>query len=294
MPASLQHLSFWAWVEPSILIPIAALAALYYVAVDSPLGARVFGPPAPEERRRRWMAYTAFVLLYVSFGGPLDVLADSASFAAHMMQHTLGTMVCAPLFLAGAPVRFWERLLKTPVLGTFMRIFAQPVMALVVFNVVLGLTIWPRFYDLIEVDNTLHLIAHAALFVSAVFMWWPVVSRAPSLPRLHPGLRMLYMFLDGMPMIFTMTFPTLDTALLYPYYAHAPILWGMSHITEQQLGGALMITLMHIAYGTAFVVAFIELKNRTDQGRIDPILTVIRPAGATPPRQRVVGGGSAR
>lgn len=290
MPVALQHLSLWAWIEPAILLPIAALAVLYYVAVDSPLGAVWFGPPAPEERRRRWMAYIAFVALYLSFGGPLDVLADSASFAAHMLQHTLGTMLCAPLFLAGAPVRFWERILRTPVLGSIVRMFTSPVVAIVVFNVIQGLAMWPQIYDLVEVNGALHLTEHAALFVSAVFMWWPIVSRAPSRPKLHPGLRMLYMFLDGMPMIFTMTIPTLAGTLLYPYYAHAPILWGLSHVAEQQLGGAMMITLMHIAYGTAFVMAFIDLKNRSDQRKIDPILTVIRPGDTAPSASRLARG----
>ncbi len=283
MPPSLQHLSFWTWVGPAILLPIVGLVLLYYVAVDGPLAGRLLGPATAHEARRRWMAYAAFAALYLSFGGPLDVLADSVSFAAHMLQHTLGTMVAAPLFLAGSPVRLWQRLVRTPVVGRAFRLLVHPVPAILLFNVLLGLSVYPRIYDLVEVNGAAHLLEHTALFVAALFMWWPVQSRVPELPRLHPGLRMLYMFLDGLPMIFTMTFPTMDTALMYPYYAHAPALFGMSHVAEQQLGGALMLTLMHVAYGTAFVVAFIELKNRPDQRAIDPILTVVPPPGTLPP-----------
>lgn len=279
MPPSLQHLSVWAWIGPAILLPTAALALLYYATVDGPLGARLLGPPTANEARRRWMAYAAFAALYLSFGGPLDVLADSVSFAAHMLQHTLGTMVAAPLFLAGSPVRLWQRVVRIPVVGRALRVLVHPLPAILLFNVLLGLSVLPTIYDLVEVNGAAHLLEHAALFAAALLMWWPVQSRVPELPRLHPGLRMLYMFLDGLPMIFTMTFPTMDTALMYPYYAHAPALFGLSHVSEQQLGGALMLTLMHVAYGTAFFVAFIELKNRPDQRAIDPILTVVPPPG---------------
>lgn len=287
MPASLAHLSLIAWLEPGIGLPIAVMAFGYYLITDSPLRARLFGPADRRDARRNVLAYAGFVVLYLSFGGPLDVLADTSSFAAHMLQHTLGTMVAPPLFLAGMPTWLWERILKVPAVRAIMRILTHPVVAIVLFNVLLALSVLPVFYDFVEVNPLAHFAEHAGLFVFAMFMWWPVASRAPTLPRLHPGLRMLYMFLDGMPMIFTITFPALATAPMYPYYAHAPLVFGLSHVAEQQLGGALMILLMHIAYGVAFIAAFIELKNSSDQQRIDPILTVVRPDG--PASARFVG-----
>jgi putative membrane protein len=285
VPPQLRHLPVLGWIEPGILAPIAALAVFYWLITDGPLRVRLFGAVDRADAGRNGLAYAAFAVLYLSFGGPLDVLADSSSFAAHMLQHTLGTMVAAPLLLAGMPVWLWERILAVPVVGWLWRRLVHPLPAILLFNILLGLSVWPPVYNLVEVNDLAHLGEHAALFLTALIMWWPVASRVPSAPRLHPGLRMLYMFVDGMPMIFTMTFPTLSTTPMYSYYAHAPQLWGMDEVTEQQLGGALMLTLMHIAYGTAFILAFLDLKNQSDQSRIDPMLTAVRPDGSVGARR---------
>jgi putative membrane protein len=290
VPAELLRLPWLDWLEPNILLPIAAMAFAYYLVADGPL--RASGGDDPADRGRGWMAYAAFAVLYLSFGGPLDVLADASSFAAHMLQHTLGTMVAAPLLVAGVPVRLWRRVVRAPVLGPLMRQLVRPVPAILVFNALLGVSILPAVYDLVEQNDLVHLAEHALLVATAVLMWWPVLSRVPELPRLHPGLRMLYLFADGMPMIFTMTFPTLSSQPMYPYYAHAPELFGMSQVVEQQLGGALMITLMHIAYGIAFIVAFFDFKNAADQSRIDPVLVAVRPDGTAGARRLSGAAGS--
>jgi Predicted membrane protein len=76
---------------------------------------------------------------------------------------------------------------------------------------------------------------------TATLMWWPVMSPVPEvLPRLGYGLAMLYLFLVGIPMQIVAALITLSGSVLYPWYAIAPRMWGLSPLDDQQLGGLLM------------------------------------------------------
>jgi len=77
-----------------------------------------------------------------------------------------------------------------------------------------------------------------------------MVSSSEEFPPLHPGLQILYLFLDGLPMILPLALVTLDTTPLYAAaYGHRPLLFGLSLAADQQLGGALCLTVVHFVYG---------------------------------------------
>jgi len=76
--------------------------------------------------------------------------------------------------------------------------------------------------------------------VTAVLVWWPLVSPMPELPRLsYPG-QMLYSFLMTLPMTIVSIFIVYADHVLYPAYASAPRLWGLSPLEDQRLGGLIM------------------------------------------------------
>jgi cytochrome c oxidase assembly factor CtaG len=76
--------------------------------------------------------------------------------------------------------------------------------------------------------------------VAAVLFWWPVVSASSGLPRLGPGLGMLYLFLGQIPMQILGAIITFADEPLYSWYLAAPRTWGMSPLDDQKLGGLLM------------------------------------------------------
>jgi putative membrane protein len=62
----------------------------------------------------------------------------------------------------------------------------------------------------------------------------------PELPRLsYPG-QMLYSFLMTLPMTVISIFIVYADHVLYPAYASAPRLWGLSPLADQRLGGLIM------------------------------------------------------
>jgi putative membrane protein len=89
-------------------------------------------------------------------------------------------------------------------------------------------------------DHNLHILQHLVFLTTAVIMWWPVLSPVLELPRIPHLLQMLYLFLLGIPMSVTGALITLSDSVLYPFYAAAPRVGGLSPLDDQQIGGLLM------------------------------------------------------
>ena len=157
-----------------------------------------------------------------------------------MLQHLLLTLVLPPLLLAGTPGWLLRPLVQNPWVLRVARVVTHPVMAGVFFTAVL--TVWHTvpLYDLMMRDHDVHIFTHLLFIVAAVIVWWPVMSPLPELPPLGLGLRMLYLFLVGIPMQLVAAIITLADSVLYAWYAEAPRTWGLSALDDQKLGGLLM------------------------------------------------------
>ena len=97
----------------------------------------------------------------------------------------------------------------------------------------------PAVYDAaLRHQSTLIHLEHAWYFGTGVLMWWPLLQDEPH--RLASAARVGYAFAA-----FVLAAPLgLLLALLprpvYTYYEHAPRLWGLSRLGDQELAGATM------------------------------------------------------
>ena len=73
-----------------------------------------------------------------------------------------------------------------------------------------------------------HFGIHAALFLTAILMWWPVVAPIPDLPGAGAVQKMGYLFLQSLVPTIPASFLTLGDKPLYPIYETLPRLWGIS------------------------------------------------------------------
>ncbi len=269
MPVPLQHLTFWQWVEPPVLIVTVGLVGLFWLTVHGPLSRR-FPDWDGISRRQAALFIAGLGVLYLGFGGPLDILGDGYLFSAHMTQHLLEAFVAAPLLLLGTPGWLVRPVYRWPVGRVVLNVVTRPLVGMTVFMVVMGFTIWPPFYTLMEVSPWVHFAYHAALLMAALASWWPLLSPLPELPRQHPGMQMLYITLSGLPMLGLFAPLALDTSPYYSYYAHTPRLFGLSQVADQQLGAIIMLAGAHIPATIAFLGAFGQWVRREKVGIIDP------------------------
>jgi putative membrane protein len=197
------------------------------------------GPRAGIERPARFAA--ALFVLMVALNGPLHDLSDYYLFSAHMVQHLLLTLVVPPLLLAGIPSWMADALVRrVGRVRALARAATRPVPALALYTVALVGWHLPGPYVAALEHHPLHIVEHVALMATALVAWWPVLSPSALLPRLHYGAQILYLFAFGIPMTVVAAMITGAEHALYPFYAAAPRLFGLTSLADQRLGGLIM------------------------------------------------------
>ena len=234
----------WA-VHPSVAAGLVLLGGLY-----------VYLGGLRSARRHVASFAGALAVLFVALNGPLHNLSDTYLFSAHMAQHLVLTLVFPPLLLYGSPAHVVRPLLRPRWVLALGRVVTRPLVAAIVFTG--PIVIWhvPALYEAALRNHNLHIVQHLIFLTTAVLMWWPVLSPVPELPRIPHLLQLLYLFLLGIPMSVTGALITLSDSVLYPFYAAAPRVWGLSPLEDQQIGGLLMWVLGGLMLWIVMTVAW--------------------------------------
>jgi putative membrane protein len=220
----------------SVVIGIVALALLY--AWRARVHARE-GPP-PLGSAKPTVLAIALLTLFLSLNGWLHDLSDSYLFSAHMVQHLLLALVVAPLLIMATPGWMLRPALASRPVRIAARWATNPLHAFAIFNVVFAAWHLPVLYNLAMAHHNLHIVQHLMFLVASVLMWWPILSPLPELPRLANPLQMLYLFLMSIPMSIVAVYIAYADSVLYPAYASAPRIWGISPMQDQLIGGLIM------------------------------------------------------
>jgi putative membrane protein len=157
-----------------------------------------------------------------------------------MVQHLVLELVVPPLLLAGTPGWMLRPLLRAGAVRAVATRVTRPALAFAIFNVVLAVWHLPPLYNLALAVHPVHIGQHLMFIVASVLMWWPLLGSLPELPRLsYPG-QMLYCFLMTLPMSIVAVYITMADRVLYPLYAVAPRVLGISPLEDQRYGGLIM------------------------------------------------------
>ena len=251
------------WPLDPVVISGLLLAGIAYVRADRRVRGDRRGHPL---RRRSFLAGLAVV--FIALQSPIDTRAAN-SFAVHMLQHLLLTMVAAPLLVLGASVTLGlqattpqrRRRLVSALHSRPVRVLSSPIVAWSLFVLVLWGTHLTAVYELTLRSPGVHALEHLLYMATAVLFWIPVVGLDPSPAELSHPARILYLFLAMPAMAFLGLILFSADHVLYPTYA---AIEGVTRaLAEQRIAGALMWT------GTMFLIvpalAFVMLDwMRTD------------------------------
>jgi len=234
---------FATWrIDPAILFGVGVAAVLYVRAdrrVRRDHGERRFPPT------RRWHFLAGLGIILVALESPIDT-ASSTSFAVHMVQHLLLTMVAAPLLVLAAPVTLAllaspppkRKRLVSALRSRPVRLLSDPLLGWALFFGVLWGSHFSGLFEASLRNDNVHALEHAAYLVAAVLFWLPLVGRDPVPSKLSYPARILYQFLAMASMAFLGLAIYSANHVLYPTYAAAE--GAKRAIADQQLGGALM------------------------------------------------------
>jgi putative membrane protein len=240
--------------EALVLVP--ALAIGYLLAV------RRFGAS-----RWRIASFAAgLALILAVFVTPLHPIAIHYLLSIHLLQNVILAEWAPALCVAGLPPGF------AAAGGRFraIRVLTHPFVALPTWIATYFVWHVPAVYDAaLRHPQTLLHVEHACYFATGLLLWWPVLQDEPH--RLASGTRALYLFAA-----FVVASPLgLLLALIprpvYDYYVNAPHrLWGLSPLTDQQVGGAAMAleqAFVFFAMGAWFFLRFLSGESRSDAFR---------------------------
>jgi putative membrane protein len=189
-------------------------------------------------QRSHWLIASAFVAA-TALVGPIPRLAHS-SFAVHMIQHLLLTLVAAPLFAAGAPAvgllratrgRSRRRLAGVFRSGAF-RLVTHPLIAWLFFALVMWVSHFSPLYQLALENELVHVAEHGLYLAAGILFWTPVVGADPITRRHLSWPARLGYVVAALPM---QSF--LGLAL---YSSTAPLYDAYPDLDDQRMGALIM------------------------------------------------------
>lgn len=213
---------------------------------------------------------TGVAVLFVASTYPIHEIAEGYLASVHMFQHLLYTMVAPILLILGTPAWLLRAPLRNPVVFRTAKVLVHPIVAFAVFNAVQLLTHLPSTVDLALHHHWFHLTVHIALVVSALMMWWPVLSPLEELPPLSYPLQMGYLFVQSLLPAVLAAFITFSTGPFYDYYGAAPRLWGLTPVEDQQFAGFVMKILGSLIIWGFIVYAFYRWYQNEQRESRDP------------------------
>ncbi len=229
------------WHTEPLLLALVVGVSWAYALATGPFRARCAPGLDRYPRAHALCFHLGVAVAYLAVGSPLDQIGESFLFSAHMLQHMLIIYVAAPLLVLGLPPELTDPFLEArPWLLRIARFLVHPVVAGLAFNLIFSLWHFPELYEAALHDRTLHILEHWLMFLPALLMVWPLLSRSRVLPRISFGGAMVYCFtlmIADLPLWGALIFgehPIFET------YRLAPRISSLTAASDMVLGAAIM------------------------------------------------------
>jgi cytochrome c oxidase assembly factor CtaG len=237
--------------EPLFLVLAAAATAAY---VRAARGDR------PGRRRAACFGSGVF-LVAASLNSPLETIAARYLLLFHLLQNALVADVAPLLVLLGLTPAMRAALARHGIERVRAR-WVLPVWLLAWYGTHLA-----GFYDWALRTGWGLNLEHAILVAAGLLFWWPIVSG-----RLTPPAGLAYLGAAFVGSSFLGLAYIFSSSVFYGFYEHAPRLWGLSPVRDQNLGGILMNAEQTVVFLLAigwFVLRLLDEEHEAATGAAD-------------------------
>lgn len=244
--------------DPAAVLLLGTAEVLYLRAT---FVLRRRGYEIPFWQQTAW--HGGIVLMATGLLSPLDGMSDEL-LSAHMAQHLLIADLAAPLLLVGLRSPVYAFMLPRAALvsvarrrrlrATF-RFVRQPLVAIPIFVMVLyGWHFAPLFESALR-HEAVHILQHQSFVLASVLVWWAPID--PKRRRLHGELWKVGHVLGARfaGMMLGMAFVIMRTPA-YDAYGDGAREYGLTPLSDQQLGGGLMMSVDFLILIFAFCLFF--------------------------------------
>jgi cytochrome c oxidase assembly factor CtaG len=254
--------------DPGQVILVVGVETLYLRALHVLRGR---GVSVPTGQVVLW--HLGIALWAIGFFSPIHELSEDL-LSAHMAQHLLIADLAAPLLLAGLRNPVLMFYLPRPALVTLARSgwprrafrwLRQPLVAVPVYAVVLYGWHFSIFFEAAVRNPLVHALQHMSFVAIGILVWWsalePKRRRAQGelwkIPYLL-GARMIGMMLG-------MSFVLIRGPIYTGVYGSGDRKSGISALADQQIAGAMMVTLDILIMVFALCFFFYQASQQADR-----------------------------
>jgi len=227
--------------HPEIWLLILFLIGAYTYAV------KVIGPQAgvPKDQtlsRKNLITFIGAIgLLWVSTDWPMHDISEEYLYSVHMFQHMVLAYFVPPLVLLAIPEWLFRAVIGEGKAYRFVKRLSKPIVAGLLFNVVVMITHIPGLVNRSAESSPLHYAMHILVVSTALCMWSPICSPAKEFHIGYAG-KTIYLFLMSVVPTVPAAWLTFAEDSVYKHYDIPIRVWGLSTETDQQLAGAVMKT----------------------------------------------------
>ncbi len=232
----------WSWAPRPYLgvwLLCGTFLALYVWAIRSHRRRHPDDVDGRERRRAIWFVL-GVVFLWLASDWPIGSLGAGYLSSVHMLQYMIYTLGAAPLLILGTPSWMLERIMEVTRSRAAVRALSRPLVAAVLFNVVLIATHAPVTVDTLRSTQVGNFALDMVWLASGFLLWMPVISPIDEFRARSAPARLVYLFCAAalIPMI-PGGFIAFSPQPLYGTYELAPRV-GPSALDDQQMAGVLM------------------------------------------------------
>ena len=205
------------------------------------------------------------LLVLIALCSPIDRLAEQLFFM-HMVQHLLLLDLAPILVLLGL-----TRVILRPLTRRLVRVehaagaLAHPVFAIVLYVAVMVLWHVPAMYDAALEHPLVHVLEHLAFGIAGGLYWWHLLSPIRARRRLGGMGPVVYMLATKALVGLLGILLAFSPDAIYDFYERAPEYWGLSHGTDQSVGGLVMALEQSIVMGVALVFLFVRALGESER-----------------------------
>ena len=227
--------------HPEVWVLVAFLTGAFTYMV------KVIGPNAVPEgqpvitRKNLYAFIGAMLMLWVASDWPLHDISEEYLYSAHMLQHMMLSYFLPPLALLATPTWLLRVLIGNGAVYRAVAFLVRPVIAGVLFNVVVMVTHVPLVVTASVENGPLHYGLHAAVVLLSLLMWMPVVGPIPEW-HIGPLAKCIYLFLQSVVPTVPAAWLTFAEGAVYKSYDIPVRVFGWNVTDDQQLAGAIMKT----------------------------------------------------
>jgi putative membrane protein len=179
------------------------------------------------------------LLLLIATVGPMDDLADEFVFG-HMIQHTILTDEAALLLAIGLTGPVLRPIMSAPGLR-HLRKLMHPVLAIVLWIVVIYAWHVPALYQAADEHALLHLLEHACFLGAGLVMWLALLGPLPKPQWFGHIAKVGYTGVIHFSSMGMANILMWSGTVLYPIYVESDRAHGISPLTDQSIAGAILM-----------------------------------------------------